>query len=113
AVVTAAVAAAAEGGQNGVVRGLLVVVAVEEQRVVVAPRVLVGHAPDGDAGAAGHGHAGPGDGLVGRRLAGALADVELGDLHGHAEVGEALEVGLVAAQVLVGGEVGLEADAVD
>lgn len=63
---------------DGVVRGLGVVVAVEEQGVLaLAPRVLVADTPDGDADALGRVEAGLDGGRVVVR--GGVADVELGD----------------------------------
>ena len=98
------------------VGGLLVAAAVEEQRGARgAPRVGVAHAPHGDAGAARDGQAGLDDAAVVVRLRGARAlDVELGDLHVHAERGEARDRRLVVARHrALRVEVRLEADAVD
>src|SRR5690606_2509366 len=103
-----------EGVQYGVVRGLLVAVAVEEQRAGAGaePGVGVPDAPDRDAGAAGHRQAVVDDVLV--RGGRAALDVQLGDVHVDAQVREALDGRAVVAVVgAVAVEVRLQADAVD
>src|SRR5690606_25250187 len=105
--------AAVEGVEHRGVGGLLVAVAVEQQRRLLrAPGVGVAHAPDGDAEAALNRQAVVDHVGVGRGR-GAL-HVQLGDGHVDAEGGEALQGGAEVAVVRAAAvEVGLEADAVD
>ncbi len=107
-----AAAGTGQGGEDGVVGGLLVAVAVEQQRVLAgAPGVAVADAPHGDARAAGDVEAVPGG--VGVRVGGGLGEVEFGELDVHAERGEVGQGGLEAGRRAAGAEVALEADAVD
>lgn len=81
----------AESVDNSSVSSLGVVVSIEQKAVVLlAPRVLVRYAPDGDTNALGDVEAGLGNGSV--VVGGGSADVELGDGNLlHTRVGEGSE----------------------